>query len=338
VDRNPYKQSTYTPGTRIPIHPPERIDETRPDVIVILPWNLAREISTQGAVPEHWPSFHVLAMALAHGVLGRFSDEPFEHAEVTLVDEVLGPTISCDRHDTSTDQLDPDGLVEGDVLERLEDLYERRPPVRTRALRHEDPLPTEMLDRPVLSQALERVGRLPPGDRRIGSGEHCTDRGFDLANAGERPNTVVRDDDFDIGEEQRDRRAERLRPGDATRRDTTHRIPVPTVSGRQDDDDVATERSNQVDRSVDHAPTSERDGVLRLAEASTMPPRQNDRRDDRLGKRVRRCLLVSHRDHVTVNNPAIRSVQLLTRVPGAVALMSHRRHASRQAPTTRLRA
>ena len=42
VDRNPYKQGKYTPGTHIPIHPPERIAETRPDLIVILPWNLAR--------------------------------------------------------------------------------------------------------------------------------------------------------------------------------------------------------------------------------------------------------------------------------------------------------
>ena len=37
----------FTPGTHIPIHPPERIAETRPDVIVILPWNLAREIAAQ---------------------------------------------------------------------------------------------------------------------------------------------------------------------------------------------------------------------------------------------------------------------------------------------------
>ena len=41
VDRNPYKQGKYTPGTHIPIHPPERIAETRPDAILILPWNLA---------------------------------------------------------------------------------------------------------------------------------------------------------------------------------------------------------------------------------------------------------------------------------------------------------
>src|SRR5690606_39592425 len=43
VDRSPYKHGMYLPGTHIPIHPPERLAETRPDYIVILPWNL-REV------------------------------------------------------------------------------------------------------------------------------------------------------------------------------------------------------------------------------------------------------------------------------------------------------
>jgi SAM-dependent methyltransferase len=54
VDRNPYKQGAYTPGTRVPIHAPEKIAETRPDVILILPWNLAREISNQLAYTAAW--------------------------------------------------------------------------------------------------------------------------------------------------------------------------------------------------------------------------------------------------------------------------------------------
>ena len=54
VDRNPYKQGKHTPGTHIPIHTPERIAETKPDVIVILPWNLAREISEQLAYTAEW--------------------------------------------------------------------------------------------------------------------------------------------------------------------------------------------------------------------------------------------------------------------------------------------
>ena len=54
VDRNPYKHGRFTPGTHIPILPPERIAETRPDAIVILPWNLAREIAAQLAYTQEW--------------------------------------------------------------------------------------------------------------------------------------------------------------------------------------------------------------------------------------------------------------------------------------------
>jgi hypothetical protein len=54
VDRNPYKHGKFTPGTHIPIHPPERIAETQPGVIVILPWNLSREIAEQLAYTAAW--------------------------------------------------------------------------------------------------------------------------------------------------------------------------------------------------------------------------------------------------------------------------------------------
>jgi hypothetical protein len=54
VDRNPYKHGRFTPGTHIPIFPPERIEETRPDVILVLPWNLAPEISAQLAYTAAW--------------------------------------------------------------------------------------------------------------------------------------------------------------------------------------------------------------------------------------------------------------------------------------------
>ena len=54
VDRNPYKQGKYTPGTHIPIHPPERIGETRPDYVLILPWNLKDEIIEQMAGIRAW--------------------------------------------------------------------------------------------------------------------------------------------------------------------------------------------------------------------------------------------------------------------------------------------
>ena len=54
VDRNPYKHGRFTPGTHIPIYPPDRIHETRPDYVVILPWNLKDEIMDQMAVIRSW--------------------------------------------------------------------------------------------------------------------------------------------------------------------------------------------------------------------------------------------------------------------------------------------
>ena len=54
VDRNPYKHGKFLPGTHIPIHPPERIRETRPDFVLILPWNLRQEIVRQLAFIKEW--------------------------------------------------------------------------------------------------------------------------------------------------------------------------------------------------------------------------------------------------------------------------------------------
>lgn len=54
VDRNPHKHGTYTPGTRIPIHRPDKIFETMPDYVLILPWNLADEIAHQLAGISRW--------------------------------------------------------------------------------------------------------------------------------------------------------------------------------------------------------------------------------------------------------------------------------------------
>ncbi len=54
VDRNPYKHGRFLPGTHIPIHPPERIAETRPDYVLILPWNLKKEIAAQLEYVREW--------------------------------------------------------------------------------------------------------------------------------------------------------------------------------------------------------------------------------------------------------------------------------------------
>ena len=54
VDRSPYKQGRFLPGTRIPIHHPDKIRETKPDYVVILPWNLKDEIMQQLQFIREW--------------------------------------------------------------------------------------------------------------------------------------------------------------------------------------------------------------------------------------------------------------------------------------------
>jgi SAM-dependent methyltransferase len=54
VDRSPYKQGRFLPGSRIPIYHPSRIRETKPDYVVILPWNLKDEIMEQLQFIRDW--------------------------------------------------------------------------------------------------------------------------------------------------------------------------------------------------------------------------------------------------------------------------------------------
>jgi C-methyltransferase C-terminal domain len=54
VDRSPHKQGLHLPGTHIPIHHPDRIAETRPDHVLILPWNLRDEIVGQLSYVRDW--------------------------------------------------------------------------------------------------------------------------------------------------------------------------------------------------------------------------------------------------------------------------------------------
>lgn len=54
VDRNPYKQGRYLPGSHIPIEKPEKTKETKPDYIVILPWNIKDEIMEQMSFIKEW--------------------------------------------------------------------------------------------------------------------------------------------------------------------------------------------------------------------------------------------------------------------------------------------
>jgi hypothetical protein len=60
VDRSPHKQGRYTPGARIPILHPDAIRQTRPDYILILPWNLEKEICQQLAYVREWGAKFVI--------------------------------------------------------------------------------------------------------------------------------------------------------------------------------------------------------------------------------------------------------------------------------------
>jgi len=60
VDRNPHKQGRYLPGSHIPIYHPGHICETRPDYVVILPWNLKDEIMVQLSFIRGWGGRFVL--------------------------------------------------------------------------------------------------------------------------------------------------------------------------------------------------------------------------------------------------------------------------------------
>ena len=54
VDRSPHKQGHFLPGTHLPIYPPSHIRETRPDYLLILPWNLKDEIMREMSFIRDW--------------------------------------------------------------------------------------------------------------------------------------------------------------------------------------------------------------------------------------------------------------------------------------------
>ena len=54
VDLNPHKQGHLLPGSHIPIRSPEMLAQTKPDIVLILPWNLRDEIVEQHAYVREW--------------------------------------------------------------------------------------------------------------------------------------------------------------------------------------------------------------------------------------------------------------------------------------------
>ena len=62
VDLSPHKQGLFLPGVHIPIHAPDKIRQTRPDDVLILPWNLKREIAEQMADVRSWGGRFLVAI------------------------------------------------------------------------------------------------------------------------------------------------------------------------------------------------------------------------------------------------------------------------------------
>jgi hypothetical protein len=62
VDRNPHKQGHFLPGTHVPIVHPDRIKETKPDYLLILPWNLKEEIMEQMRYIRDWGGRFLIAI------------------------------------------------------------------------------------------------------------------------------------------------------------------------------------------------------------------------------------------------------------------------------------
>jgi hypothetical protein len=62
VDRNPFKQGSFLVGSRIPVYPPEMIAQTKPDYVLILPWNLKTELVTQLDYIREWGGKLVVAI------------------------------------------------------------------------------------------------------------------------------------------------------------------------------------------------------------------------------------------------------------------------------------
>ena len=62
VDMNPYKQGKYTPGTRIPIYHPDKVFETRPEFVLVMPWNITDEVIEHLADIRQWGGKFIVAI------------------------------------------------------------------------------------------------------------------------------------------------------------------------------------------------------------------------------------------------------------------------------------
>jgi hypothetical protein len=80
VDRNPYKHGRFTPGTRIPVHAPERIAADRPDYVLVLPWNLRAELVDQLSYLREWGGKLVFPIPELEVVSPERADRSAQHS------------------------------------------------------------------------------------------------------------------------------------------------------------------------------------------------------------------------------------------------------------------
>ena len=121
VDRNPHKHGMFMPGTRTPIAPVERLAETRPDYIWILPWNLRDEIAAQladagsGAPASSWRSPARGRSEPAHRPGARLGREP----RLGFVGEDAGDRERCRRarRRRVADVDDPAAAAQAEVVD-----------------------------------------------------------------------------------------------------------------------------------------------------------------------------------------------------------------------------
>lgn len=62
MDASPFKQNKFLPGSRIPVYNPAVLKETKPDYVIIFPWNLSEEISNQLSFISDWGGKFVVAV------------------------------------------------------------------------------------------------------------------------------------------------------------------------------------------------------------------------------------------------------------------------------------
>jgi len=111
VDRNPYKHGKFLPGTRIPIFAPSMIEKTKPDYVLILPWNIKEEIMAQMAHVRSWGGRFVIPIPEVT-VLNRGSPRPSFQGHLLSTSNSASTNVGSLREPTASANLRPTDLYQ----------------------------------------------------------------------------------------------------------------------------------------------------------------------------------------------------------------------------------